>query len=337
MPLKRKSFSLQKYNTFGINVKTKDFLVFTEEKEIPEYFNHEHDDAPFFILGEGSNVLFSRDFDGTIIHQGIKGVEIINEEGQYIYLNVGAGEHWDDLVEYVVSNEWGGLENLSYIPGTVGACPVQNIGAYGVEVKDVIHKVNGFDIQNNEWKSFTNEECRFSYRNSIFKSYLKNQFIITSVVFRLTKQKHRFVINYGTLPDELANYNTVQMATIREAVINIRKRKLPDPEQLGNAGSFFKNPVVPAHKAYEIQQSYQDMPVFDEPNDHKKIPAAWLIEKCGWKGYKSGDAGVHEHHPLILVNYGKASGRELLELAREIQQSITEHFGIELQFEVNVV
>ncbi len=337
MPLKRKSFSLQKYNSFGINVKSKYFLVFTEEKEIPDFFKYMPDDSPFFILGEGTNVLFTRDFDGTIVRPEIKGVEIINEEDQYVYIKVGAGEDWDDFVEYVVSNDWGGLENLSFIPGTVGACPVQNIGAYGVEVKDVIYNVNGFDLHDNKWKSFSNENCRFSYRNSIFKSEFKNQFIITSVVFRLTRNKHRLITNYGTLPDELENYKTIRIASIREAVISIRQRKLPDPKKLGNAGSFFKNPLVPAEKAYEIQQTYQDMPMFDESNNQKKIPAAWLIERCGWKGYRNGDAGVHENHPLILVNYGKATGDDLTGLACEIKKSIAERFGINLQYEVNIL
>jgi UDP-N-acetylmuramate dehydrogenase len=289
------------------------------------------------ILGGGSNILFISDFDGLIIHPNIPGIRLVNEERNHIYIEAGAGEKWDDLVSFTVKYDLGGLENLSNIPGKVGASTIQNIGAYGKEAKEYIHLVEGIDLTNGKEIVFSNEDCRFAYRDSIFKNKLKGNIVVTSVVFKLDKFQEYF-LDYGILKDEVEKLGTINLANIRQAVINIRGSKLPDPEKLGNAGSFYKNPVVSKDFAEGLRVQHSPIPVYETLQPGMvKIAAGWLIDQCGWKGYRDGDAGVHKDQALVLVNYGKATGKEIFQLAEKIKTSVFEKFGVELEPEVNVV
>ena len=329
--------SLKNYNTFGFDVKCKFFVeCFSVEDLIRFYKDIEKDSLPVLILGGGSNVLFSSDFDGYVLRPQIKGIEVLEEDNKSITVKVGAGEDWDEFVEYCVNNGWYGVENLSLIPGNVGTCPIQNIGAYGVEVKDVILQVETLGVKSFETKIYNNNDCEFGYRDSIFKRKLKNREIITYVIFRLQKNAD-LKLHYGNLSDELKRYSKVDLVAVRKAVIDIRESKLPKPEELGNAGSFFKNPVVEKSVLETIQNDYPDIPFYNFKEGYVKIPAGWLIETAGYKGRREGDTGVHEKQALVLVNYGNATGEEVLHLARNIQQSIIIMFGIELEMEVNIV
>lgn len=333
----KENFTLKKYNTLGIDVKTRYFAEYSSVIELIDFFNlHPKQDLPLIILGGGSNVLFTKDFEGYILHPNIKGIEIIDESDELVKIKVGAGEDWDELVDYCVDRNWGGIENLSLIPGNVGTCPIQNIGAYGVEVKDVITEVETLKIDSLKVFSFKNEECQFAYRDSIFKQKLKGKHIINYVTFKLNKRPV-FKLDYGNLKEELGKYNEINIKNIRQAVINIRESKLPKPEDIGNAGSFFKNPVVQNYKAEELKRSYAEIPFYFQEDDLVKIPAGWLIEKAGWKGKKVGKVGVHHKQALVIVNYGGATGQEILYLAQEIQKSVKEKFRINLEMEVNVV
>jgi UDP-N-acetylmuramate dehydrogenase len=291
---------------------------------------------PCFVLGGGSNVLFTKDYNGIIIRPVIKGIEKSDEDDRHVIIRAGAGEEWDGFVHYCVMNNWAGIENLSWIPGTVGASPVQNIGAYGAEIMDFIHLVEGYNIETGESFKLTAGECKFSYRDSIFKHELKNRILITRVSFRLKKYPD-FNIKYPDLKRELENSEKVTIEIIREAIIKIRKLKLPDPAETGNAGSFFKNPVLNENKVQKIQKIFPDMPLYRLDNGNAKVPAAWLIEKSGWKGKSSGNAGTHKRQPLILVNHGNATGDEILQCAHSIQKDVEEMFGVELEMEVNVI
>ena len=288
------------------------------------------------ILGGGSNVLFTKGFNGHVLHPNIKGIEILEDNKDEVILKVGAGEDWDEFVGYCVDNGWGGVENLSLIPGNVGTCPIQNIGAYGVEVKDVIEEVETIEIETLKTHCYKNSECEFGYRDSIFKRKLKGKHIITHVNFRL-KKVPEFKLDYGNLKEGLKRFEQVDLKSIRQSVINIRNSKLPDPDEFGNSGSFFKNPVVHSEKAKRINEEYLEMPSYKISDEEVKIPAAWLIETAGWKGKRVGDAGVHERQALVLVNYGNASGEEIINLATQIQSSVKKQFDIELEMEVNVV
>ncbi len=333
----KENFTLKKYNTLGIDVKTLYFAEYSSVIELIDFLNlHPKQDLPLIILGGGSNVLFTKDFEGYVLRPNIKGIEIIDDSDDFVKIRVGAGEDWDVLVDYCVDKNWGGIENLSLIPGNVGTCPIQNIGAYGVEVKDVITEVETLEIDSLKVFSFKNEECQFAYRDSIFKHKLKGKHIINYVTFQLNKQPV-FKLDYGNLKEELGKCNEINLKNIRQAVINIRESKLPKPEDIGNAGSFFKNPVVQNHKADELKKYYPEMPTYIQGNDLIKIPAGWLIEKSGWKGKSIGRAGVHNKQALVIVNNGGATGQEILYLAQEIQKSVKEKFGIDLEMEVNIV
>ncbi len=333
----KENFSLKKYNTFGIEVKTKYFVEYSTINELSNFLGTQRkQDLPLMFIGGGSNVLFTKDFEGYILHSKINGVEIIKEEDDKVYLRVGAGEDWDEFVEYCVKKGWGGVENLSLIPGNVGTCPIQNIGAYGVEVKDVITEVESIEIDTLKKTLFTNEECQFGYRDSVFKRKLKGKHIINHVTFCLNK-KHVFKLDYGNLKEALKEYDQVNLQNIRQAVINIRDSKLPKPEVIGNAGSFFKNPVVHTNILEDLKKSYADIPFYLQEDDSVKIPAGWLIEQAGWKGRNIGKVGVHEKQALVLINHGGATGQEIVDLAREIQKSVKEKFSIDIQMEVNIV
>ncbi|HYX09089.1 MAG TPA: UDP-N-acetylmuramate dehydrogenase [Bacteroidales bacterium] len=332
-----KNFRLKKYNTFGIDVKAAYYAECETTDELQELYTlDKYADLPKYVLGGGSNVLFAGDYAGLILRPLMKGIQITAEDEDKVLLRVGAGEDWDEFVAWCVSEEYGGVENLSLIPGNVGTSPMQNIGAYGVEVKDVIHKVEVLNLNTLKPEVFTNEECRFGYRSSIFKHALKGSVIITHVHIELSKHPV-LVTHYGSVAEELEKYTLKNIYAVRQAVMAIRKRKLPDPEVTGNAGSFFKNPVIENKLFESLVKEYPEIPNFPAEADQVKIPAAWLIDQIGWKGAKKGRAGVHPHQPLVLINLGGAAGKEVLALAEEIAGSVKERFGIELEMEVNIV
>jgi len=332
-----KNVSLKKYNTFGLDYNSENLITIgTEEEALHLLKKSGKLKEPLFILGGGSNILFTKDFAGTIIHPEIGGIEIEDQKDNRVIVSCGAGIMWDTFVEWAVTHDLGGIENLSLIPGTVGATPVQNIGAYGVEVKETIQKVRCISLLSGTIEEFSNGDCMFGYRESIFKNELKGKFLITRVYYELSI-RHEFRTGYGSIADEVGKRGTVSLGTIREAVINIRRAKLPDPELLGNAGSFFKNPVISTDKAGILKNKYPHMPQYSDPSGGTKVAAGWLIEQCGWKGKRIGDAGVHDKQALVLVNYGKATGEQVSELSEMIRQSVSDKFGIELRCEVEVL
>ena len=332
------NYSLKKYNSFGVDAMAKFFFEFTELKDLMIFLRSDKSDKEekLLVVGDGSNILFLTDFDGQVIHPNIPGIDIVREDRQNVWVEVGAGEKWDEFVSYCVDYRLGGIENLSLIPGTVGAAPVQNIGAYGQEVFTVIEKIKGYDLEKKEVMEFSADECLFSYRSSIFKHYLKNRFIISSVVFRLDKFPE-FNLKYGILEEKVKEKGEKNLQNIRQAVIEIRSAKLPDVKNLGNAGSFFKNPEIDIEISEKLKIKYNELAAYPAKNGTVKLAAGWLIENAGWKGYREGDAGVHEKQALVLVNYGNASGQEIFELSEKIKQSVFEKFGVELEREVNCI
>jgi UDP-N-acetylmuramate dehydrogenase len=329
--------SLKHQNTFGIDISADYFVMLKSIDDVKKFlklksFKH----ATKLVLGSGSNLLLTDNFKGVIIKPNIKGIEIITEEDLYVDIKVGAGEDWDNFVAWAIEKDFGGLENLSKIPGTVGASPIQNIGAYGAEAKDTILAVEGFFIDNGNPFKIGNFDCEFGYRTSIFKTKYFNKTIITDVLFRLNKI-HDYKTGYGSIEQELKKLGETNLSNIRQVVINVRNEKIPDPVSIGNAGSFFKNPVVNAGKAMRLKEAFPDMPFYPVNKKSSKLAAAWLIEKCGWKGFRNGDAGVHDKQALVLVNYGNAKGIEILDLAHKIQESVRNKFEIELEIEVNVI
>ncbi len=330
--------SLKPHNTFGVESTARYFFEFTEVGDMDNFFNSDiiSEDIPFLVLGGGSNILFVNDFEGVVLHPNIPGIKSIKEDRQHIWLETGAGELWDDFVKYCVSLDIGGVENLSLIPGSVGAAPVQNIGAYGQEVANVIELVKGYDLDLKKIVEFSTGQCEFAYRDSIFKRKLKNRLIITSVVFRLDKYPE-YNLSYGQLEKNVNSLGKQTLHNIRKAVIEIRSSKLPDVKQLCNAGSFFKNPVVSGETAENIRSAFPQMPCYSVGSEKVKLAAGWLIEMAGWKGYREKDAGVHEKQALVLVNYGDATGKEIFELSEKIRRSVFEKFGITLEREVNCV
>ena len=332
------NISLKSLNTFGIDVKANQFAEVKSIEEI-QSINEQYrlTEQPHLFLGGGSNVLFTKDFEGLVVRNNILGISIESEDENHVELKVGGGENWHNFVMHTIEQGYGGIENLSLIPGCVGASPMQNIGAYGIEVKQVITKVEALNLESNQLEEFDNATCQFGYRTSIFKTTHKGKYFITHVYFRLTK-KHTLNLSYGAIESELKNMQ-VDAPNIRDvsnAVINIRKSKLPDPEEIGNAGSFFKNPVVEVAVRNEILAQHPDLPSYEQPNGDYKIAAGWLIEKAGWKGHRTNDYGVHEKQALVLVNYGAATGSEIYNLSTQIIESIQEQFGIVLEREVNV-
>jgi UDP-N-acetylmuramate dehydrogenase len=329
------NYPLQKLHTFGTEASTKFYFEFTETEDLAGFLatNKDWQNLQLLILGSGSNLLFVNDFPGLIINPNIPGIKIVHEDRNNIWLEVGAGVVWDDLVEYAVFNCWGGIENLSLIPGKVGAAAVQNIGAYGMEIQNQIETVTGFNLETMTENILESADCQFAYRDSIFKNQLKNNFIITSVVFKLDKFPE-YILNYGDLKSETEKLGAINLRNIRKAVIGIRESKLPDPKIFGNAGSFFKNPVIEEIQAIQLLNIYPNLPHYPAPENRTKLAAGWLIEQCGWKGFRRGDTGVHEKQALVLVNYGNATGKEIFNLSEEIRQSVQDKFGVELEREV---
>ena len=329
--------SLLPYNTFGIDVTTDYFIEYESASDLQEVLRSETVKKNKTLhIGGGSNLLFLNDYKGVILHSAIQSITKVGEDTESVILEVGSSVIWDDFVGYCVENNWGGVENLSLIPGETGASAVQNIGAYGVEVREVIVEIKAINVETTNFKTFTREECRYGYRDSIFKNELKGKYIITSVVFKLEK-KPVFRLNYQHLEDEVLKNGEIDLQNIRKTIIQIRERKLPDPKIMGNAGSFFMNPVISKQQFKSLQASYPLIPHYFDSETKEKIPAAWLIDQCGWKGKKIGNAGVHDKQALVLVNLGGATGAEIVFLAEQIQQSVMDKFGIELKTEVNYI
>lgn len=328
--------SLILYNTFGIDKQAETINIIESETELEQFFAAQP--AHWLILGGGSNILLTQDVSDPVLKIAINGIELMRQTEHWVEVKVGAGEIWHQWVLYSIAQGWGGMENLSLIPGSVGAAPIQNIGAYGVEVASVIEKVRYYDIEKKTWAEIRGSDCAFGYRDSIFKKELKGKFVITAVYFRLHKAPHSLNIGYGAIKDELnyAPFTEYSIKDVSDAVIRIRQSKLPDPKDIGNSGSFFKNPVISQNQFDALVKAYPRMPFYSQP-DGFKIPAAWLIEQCGWKGRRKGHCGVHDKQALVLVNYGGASGMDIYRLSGEIIQSVEQKFGISLEREVQII
>src|SRR5450432_433740 len=324
----QKNISLRPYNSFHLDVKT-ETLVAVQNADDLQVLLRDQNKKPALILGGGSNILFTKNIDGLVLKLEIKGIEEVKEDNAHVYVRTGAGENWHAFVEYTLAHNWGGLENLSLIPGSVGAAPIQNIGAYGVELKDVFYELEAYDRKENKVYAFGVNDCRFGYRDSIFKSGEKGRYIVLNVTFILKKIPVLHT-SYGAIRDELRKMNiqTPTIQNISQAVIQIRKSKLPDPAVIGNAGSFFKNPVVNQEVFLSLSMNHADMPSYPHEGKSVKLAAGWLIEHCGWKGYRKGDAGVHADQALVLVNYGNATGKEILDLSEKIMTSVKHKFGV---------
>lgn len=340
----QENFALKPYNTFGIDVKARYFSSFSSVEELEELLSFQAKQVssvskltPLF-LGGGSNILFSKDYDGLVLKNNIRGIEELTEDEEHVYVRSGAGEDWHQFVLYCLGRDWAGLENLSLIPGNVGAAPIQNIGAYGVELAEVFWNLEAYHLHDKKIHTFTETDCEFGYRDSSFKNKKKGQFVILNVCFRLRKDPI-FHTSYGSLHEELDRMGIKKLTiqAVSQAVINIRSSKLPDPAVIGNAGSFFKNPTITVAEFEDLKQKFPAIVGYETLSGSVKLAAAWLIEQCGWKGFRRGDAGCHEKQALVLVNYGNASGAEILALSEEIQQSVFKKFGITLEREVNIV
>jgi len=331
----QKDVSLLAFNTFGIDVKSKKFVSVKSTDELKAVLN-QNQEKQLLILGGGSNLLLTKDFDGLTLRIENRGIEIVQEEQRSAKVKVAAGENWHDFVLWCLDNDLGGIENLALIPGSVGAAPIQNIGAYGVELSQVFESCEALSIETGELKIFNIEECEFGYRNSIFKNSLKEQYIITSVQFNLSKAPHQTNTSYKGLSEKFDG-KSPSIQSIAQAVVDIRTAKLPDPDQIGNSGSFFKNPVIPSKQFTQLQKQYPEIPHYPDQGGKIKIPAAWLIDSLGYKGYRANDAGVHQKQALVLVNYGNASGAEIQKLAHQIKDKVLENFSINLEFEVNIL
>lgn len=333
-----KNKSLKAYNTFGIDAIAPYFCQITTLEQLQEVLQLEQfRHLPMLVMGGGSNLLFTSDPEGLVILNRIGGISIEKKDDEHVWVRVGGGQNWHDFVIYSIAQGWGGLENLSLIPGTVGAAPMQNIGAYGVEIKDTFSHLEAVARDTGQLRVFVKDECEFGYRSSIFKTHAKDKYIIASVTFRLHK-KHSFNTSYGDIQKTLAELGEeISLQAISKAVVQIRQSKLPDPKQLGNAGSFFKNPVISRALFLELQQEYPNMPHYPQTEDWVKVPAGWLIEQCGWKGHRRGNIGVHERQALVIVNYGGATGAEIKQLSQDIQASVVQKFRIPLEAEVNFI
>ena len=331
-------FSLKKFNTFGIEARAKQFVAAQSMSELKTILKEKKAEKKF-ILGGGSNMLLTKDIDALVIHIDLKGKKVITENEDFVWVESQAGENWHAFVLWTIENDFGGLENMSLIPGNVGTTPVQNIGAYGAEIKDTFVSCEAIQIDNQKIKTFSKEECLFGYRESVFKNEVKDQYIITSVVFKLSKRNHIINITYGDISGELAKAN-ITNPTIKEvsnAVIAIRQSKLPDPKELGNSGSFFKNPILLKTDFEKIHQKFPEMKYYEISPTEVKVPAGWLIEQAGFKGKRFGDAGIHKNQALVLVNYGNATGQEILNVSKNIQKTIFKTYGIQIEAEVNVM
>ena len=328
-------YSLLPYNTFGIDVSASRFLEYASVAELEEYIAQGAVTTPFLHIGGGSNLLFTKDYDGLILHSRIGGIEVTAEDSQTVSLRVGAGVVWDDFVACCVEHGWYGAENLSLIPGEVGASAVQNIGAYGVEVKDLITAVETVNVQG-YGRVYSVEECEYAYRSSIFKRPENKSVFVTYVRFRLSKEE-RYTLDYGTIRQELAKYPAPTLPIVRKVIIEIRESKLPDPKVTGNAGSFFMNPIVAKEKLEALQRDYPRIPYYELPDGRVKIPAGWMIDQCGWKGKSLGPAAVHDKQALVLVNRGGAKGSDIVALSDAVRASVRDKFGIDIHPEVNVI
>jgi UDP-N-acetylmuramate dehydrogenase len=328
----QQNISLKRYNTFGIDMPAAYFAELNDINDLPEITALPYNK---YIIGGGSNILLTQPVNGLVIHNALKGISIEQEDKEHVWLRVAAGEIWHDLVLFAINNGWGGIENLALIPGTVGASPMQNIGAYGVEAKETIERVSFWNWEEKVMCTYSAADCNFGYRNSVFKQGLKNKVFITEVVYKLNKQP-KLNTTYGAIEQELNDMGVKQLSvsTIAHAVINIRKSKLPDPKVIGNAGSFFKNPTIAKDQFNELKTRYAAMPSYPVSDGVVKVPAGWLIEQSGWKGYKRGETGVHAKQALVIVNYGNASGKEIWQLSDDILLSVKEKFGIDLEREV---
>ena len=333
------NYSLKTLNTFGLDIKTRWFAEINSVESLQALLKDQRfQSIPKMILGGGSNILFKDDFDGLIIHNRIDFVKIISEDENCIFISAGAGMTWHSFVLYTIDHNYPGLENLSLIPGCVGAAPIQNIGAYGVEIKNTFHQLNALNMTDGSLRTFTAEDCRFGYRDSIFKQEERNRYVIVDVTFRLSKNAS-LNTTYGTIEEQLKIMN-ISHPTIRDisnAVIAIRKSKLPDPEIIGNAGSFFKNPEVPIHFYNKLKENYPAIVGYPSSSGNYKLAAGWLIEQCGWKGKRIANTGMHERQALVLINYGGATGKELIAHAELVQKSVLEKFGVDLEMEVNII
>ena len=333
----QENISLKPYNTFGIDAKAKLFSSFRNISDLRDYID-KFAGQQKLILGGGSNILFTKDFDGIVLKNEIKGIEKVKEDDRHVYIKAGAGENWHQFVLYCIAGNLAGIENLSLIPGNVGASPMQNIGAYGVEIKEVFHELKAFHLQERTNYTFSLKDCEFGYRESIFKRRYKDQFVIVNVTYRLNKIP-AFNTSYGAIEQELEKMGVKELSikAISQAVINIRSSKLPDPQQTGNAGSFFKNPSVAKEKFEQLRSEFTSIVGYNNPDGSVKLAAGWLIEQCGWKGYRNGDAGVHVKQALVLVNYGNAKGNEVYALSESIVNSVREKFDVLLEREVNIL
>ena len=332
------NISLKEHNTFGLDVNAKEFANISSQNELIKTLKNNLN-KKLFILGGGSNMLLTKDIDALVIHINNKGKKIISESENSVIVKIEAGENWHEFVLWCLTHDFGGVENLSLIPGNVGTAPIQNIGAYGVELKDVFYSCEAINTKTQALKTFYLEDCQFDYRNSIFKNSIKGEYIITSVNFKLTKNNHQLHTNYGAISQELQNLNisapTIQ--DISKSVIKIRESKLPDPKKIGNSGSFFKNPIVSIEAFKELQQNFLEIPSYTISKNEIKVPAGWLIEKAGFKGKTFTNYGVHKKQALVLVNYGDANGMDIYNLSKLIQKTIKRLFNIDLESEVNII
>lgn len=333
----RENVSLRPFNTFGIDAMARYFLPISNLQSLTSTQSL-ISNLQSLILGGGSNLLFTRNFDGLVIHNQLKGMEVVRTTAEHVWVKVAAGEVWHAFVEYCLQHDFAGVENLALIPGYVGASPMQNIGAYGVEVKEVIEEVEAWHLREGYSRTFSNEECGFGYRESVFKRELKGMFLITSVTFRLNKVPI-YHLEYGAIRQELDRMGVVEptIRSVADAVIRIRQSKLPDPRKIGNAGSFFKNPEVPSAQYESLKSLYPELPGYPQASGRVKLAAGWLIEKAGWKGVRRGEAGVHDKQALVLVNFGNATGKEIWQLSEEILRSVQQQFSVLLEREVNIV
>lgn len=328
--------SLKPFNTFGIKAAARQFARLQQLDDLGDL--PIHGDEPMLIIGGGSNILFTRNVEGLVLKNELKGIEVIGEKGDIVLVKAAAGENWHAFVMYCIANQLAGVENLALIPGCVGASPMQNIGAYGIEIKDVFHSLEAYDLEDRKIVTLNAEECEFGYRESVFKKRYKGRFLITSVTYALHKTPS-FHTSYGAIRDELERMHVQELsiAAVAQAVINIRRSKLPDPAVIGNAGSFFKNPEVSMELYESVKAEHPAVVGYPLPSGNVKLAAGWLIEQCGWKGYRSEDAGCHDKQALVLVNYGHATGAQIFDLSQRIMDSVEKRFGVHLEREVNVI
>ena len=333
-----KNVSLKPYNTFGIDAKASTYCNISNLEGLKEVLALKKNE-PLFFLGGGSNMLLTKDIEALVLHLNLRGIEILHETDNKVQIKAMAGENWHEFVLWCLERDYGGVENMSLIPGNIGTAPIQNIGAYGVELKDVFVSCNAIDIHSGEIKTFSKSDCKFDYRESIFKQDLKGKFIITSVILELTKTNHELHMDYGAIKQQLeaSKILTPTIQDISNAVITIRQSKLPDPKEIGNSGSFFKNPVITSYEFEKLNENFPEIPSYKVSENTIKVPAGWLIEKAGFKGKRFGDYGVHNKQALVLVNYNNAKGQDIYELAQLIQKTVKRIFNITIETEVNII